>query len=62
MAASVHSSRIVQYLPFLRTRYGRAIAYAGSGAALSILNTQGLSYLATSMVTFGGIMYGFIAM
>ena len=61
MAASVHSGRIIQYLPFLRTRYGRAIAYAGSGAALGILNSEGLSYIAIAMITFGGIMYGLIA-
>ena len=62
MVASQYSSRIVQYLPFLRTRYGRAIAYVGSGAVLSVLNNQGMSYIATSMITFGGMVYGLIAM
>ena len=63
MASSMHGARIVEFLPFLRTRYGRSSVYIVSGMLLMIFNSDTtISSYADLMVTFGGMILGLIAM
>lgn len=59
---SRYGQRIVEYLPFLRTRYGRAIIYMASGILLMMFNsTEMVQQVADAVLLFCGVMYGLIA-
>ena len=61
--SSAYGQQIVEYLPFLRTRYGRAIIYAASGLVLLLTNTtEAVQEVANSILMFCGVAYGLIAM
>ena len=60
---SVHSVRIFEQFPFLRSRYGRSSVYMFSGLALGLLNSDTtFSLLLTNTIAFAGMLFGLIAM
>ena len=60
---SLHGSRIVSALPFLRTRYGRALFYIISSVGLMFFNDPPLiQHICLIITSFCGLMLGAIAM